>query len=112
MRRKESAGSVPKRILVVDDDPDISKLLVRWLLDGGYEPVGVLGAVEGIKIEGDFAALLLDLNLPNGTVEQIAAAHPGVPVITMSGMPQAQLRKPFSRDDLVQALQFSIGGAK
>jgi len=39
-----------KRVLIVDDDPDVLQLLVRQLNKGGYEPIAACDGEEALKI--------------------------------------------------------------
>ncbi len=38
-----------KKILVVDDDPDTLKILTAYLRDSGYNALGAISAVEGLR---------------------------------------------------------------
>ena len=54
------------RVLVVDDDPAIRKMLVEYLTEHGYE-VAQAASGEAMRVElarGAFAAVLLDIGLP------------------------------------------------
>src|SRR5688500_16534105 len=54
------------RVLVVDDDPTIRKMLVEYLTEHGYEVAQAAGG-EAMRVElarGAFAAVLLDIGLP------------------------------------------------
>ena len=53
------------RVLVVDDDPTIRKMLVEYLTEHGYEVAQAAGG-EAMRVElarGAFAAVLLDIGL-------------------------------------------------
>jgi DNA-binding NtrC family response regulator len=55
------------QILVIDDDADVRRLLVTYLVRSGYEVREARDAAEGLKIVGSAApdVVLLDLNLPD-----------------------------------------------
>lgn len=58
-----------KRILIVDDDMDLSMLIVDMLEDKGYSAsmVGSLDEAYTILEKEQFHLILLDINLPDGT---------------------------------------------
>jgi DNA-binding NtrC family response regulator len=75
------------RVLVVDDDPEISRLVTAALAGSGFEITGAHSAAEGLasfqRQPPDLA--LLDLDLPDGSGEglmkELHAAAPGFPVV-------------------------------
>jgi len=56
-----------KRVLIVDDDPDVCKLVSRLLLRLGYEPLTAGDGVEAMRIvmESSPPVLLTDWRMPN-----------------------------------------------
>ena len=117
------------RVLVVDDEGLVRKVLVRSLERLGYEAVDVAdghSAIEALEREAaTFGCVLLDLSMPDmdgyEVFRRIRAAHAELPVVIMSGhsegevasrlAPQAAtayLGKPFMMAD-VQALMTRIG---
>ena len=58
----------PDRILVVDDDPRIRQMLIRYFEDNGYRvnAVGNGAAMRAELAKGKYAAVFLDLVLPGG----------------------------------------------
>lgn len=78
------------RILVVEDDPAISSLLVDYLSAAGYAPSPCsdgLQAVQHFVHEGPWAAVLLDLNLPGQDGLQVCQQirqRSAVPVLMLS----------------------------
>lgn len=55
------------RVLLIDDDPTMVRLLENWLRDDGYEVVGALsgqGALKRIE-EGVVHAIVIDLMIPD-----------------------------------------------
>jgi DNA-binding response OmpR family regulator len=61
-----SAAGRPKRILLVDDTPDILLVLSRRLKSWGYEPLTANSGEEGLKIAEEQLPdlLLLDIMMP------------------------------------------------
>ena len=100
------------RVLVVDDDPGVLGVMVRILRQAGYEAIGAGRVQEARAVTGPLAAMVVDIGLPNGEPKHVQDAHPGVPMLTVSGdhAKEPGLRKPFFSGDLVQAVQALIGG--
>ena len=81
------------KLLLVDDDAAIRRILLRLLADEGYEvesvPNGEL-ALETIS-QNAFDLILLDLNMPEmdgwETFEQLAEKHPLLPVMVITARP-------------------------
>jgi DNA-binding response OmpR family regulator len=80
----------PKRILVVDDDPDVATMVERLLTDKGFRASHVSNGAEALDaIEADPPALvLLDIDMPEmdgwGFLERLDAAR-RPPVAFVSG---------------------------
>ena len=55
-----------KKILIIDDDPNILKIASAALRSTGYDPVCHMGAEQGLlaAAESEFAAVMLDLLMP------------------------------------------------
>ena len=114
-----------KKILVVDDDPNVRDYLVSLLTDNGYE-VHVAGDVEQ-GVEQAKAVLpdliTLDIEMPGEwgpRFYQKISKIPGlekVPVIVISGVPGHQyavlnafaaVQKPFDRNRLLQTVRDAL----
>jgi CheY-like chemotaxis protein len=52
-----------KRVLIVEDDPDMIDLLSLVLKRGGYEPIPALGGREGLRLLKEIGADLVLLDL-------------------------------------------------
>lgn len=84
----------PQRILVVDDEPDVTELLVKVLNGYGYEAHGVNSPLKVLQraIEVHPDLIILDFVMPKLLGPEIAlllksnAAIRKVPVIFLSGM--------------------------
>ncbi len=87
----EPAIRVPGSLLVVDDDPQLLRLLMAFFSSRG---LGVLLASSGEEALQALAqnptAVLLDVNMPGMdglmTLKKIKATHPKIPVIMVSGV--------------------------
>jgi CheY-like chemotaxis protein len=118
------------KILIVDDDQDIRRLLGIRLKGQGYEPVFAGDAISAInQARHEHPDLiLLDLALPAGdgylVMERLKAmpALEGVPVIVVSARdPRSEeerfaqsgadafFRKPFDHEELLSAIQRALG---
>ena len=80
-----------KRILVVDDDPSIVRLLKECLKMSGFEVRTALGGVEGLNMlkKWPFDGMTLGLIMPhmNGIefLRQLRQRNQSLPVIVISG---------------------------
>ena len=66
MKRNILQKNIGKKILVVDDEPVICKMLVKFLTKKGYQASSALSGEEGLKkIKEDKPAIvLLDIRMP------------------------------------------------
>jgi PAS domain S-box-containing protein len=124
-----AAETTVKKILVVEDQPELAQLIRRLLEPAGYTVTVSTDAENALT---EFAAirdpdlLITDVVMPGMTGPEIAAAlrerHPGLPVVFMSGYtaaalgPQVQLdgnsglvEKPFNRTTLLAAVERYTG---
>ena len=89
--RKGRIDAVPKKILIIDDEPEICTMVTEFLIDAGYAANFALNGSEGLQsIEKNIPSLvLLDIGLPGmGGVEvmrEIQKKHPSLPVIILTG---------------------------
>ena len=117
-----------KRVLLVDDDRELSELLAAQLTRGGYAVCfadSLLSAMTGASEEAPFDVLVTDLYLPDADGAAIAEAL-GVPIklaLTGSGAPADAERllaagfaevlvKPVSGPKLLDAISRSLKTAK
>jgi CheY-like chemotaxis protein len=114
------------RILVIDDDALVRSSLGTLLAGLGHETVAASGAIEGIERAegGHIDVAIVDMKMPGmdglEAVKALVRIEPRIPVIGMSGGSlnpdidysvlavrlgaQAFLHKPFTREQLVQAI--------
>ena len=116
------------RVLVVDDDELLRRVVGRMLEEAGYEVVLAGDGIEAlgwVNGAGAFDAVVADLRMPRmgGRVlgERLAAIHPGLPVLYISGYTgdwqpdlatraaSAFLRKPFVESELLRTLRDLLG---
>lgn len=119
------------RVLVVDDEPSIRKLVNLSLTKAGYEVVEAQDGEQAIKVLNSddnplmVDTILCDIRMPkvNG-IEAIAyfrAQYPTVPIVVMTGYPDVDLAvslmrqgvldylvKPVSKDELLTVITRSV----
>lgn len=87
--------------LVVDDDPVIRVLAGRVLRGAGMGCLGFAGADDAVaalaELDGEVSVLVTDVQMPGsldglGLAAHAGEAHPGLPVVVMSGLPEALVR--------------------
>jgi DNA-binding response OmpR family regulator len=91
--QSEMSPELKEKILLVDDDPAVRKMLTRLLTGEGYNVLPATNGAEALEFAGhaDFNLVLLDLNMPGldgwDTFEKLAAKHPLLPVIIITARP-------------------------
>lgn len=115
-------GRPGKKILIVDDEPLILRVLARYLTHRGYITFEARGCREALRVfreEQPFHALLCDVRLEVDSgwklAEQMAAAQPSLLVLMLTGtvlydkpeMPfdYELLFKPFYPAEVLAALE-------
>ena len=122
--------SARKRVLVVDDDPDVRRLVAGVVVDAGYDAQTALDGEHAIRsvvaLHPDL--ILLDLQVPERSLAfQFAevyrerfAAGARAPIIAISGAPDVEavsqqlgasgfLRKPFDVEELTRCVRAYLG---
>lgn len=97
------------RILVVDDDLQVRKLMEHVLETQAYSVTGVGTVREAMVQDGPWDLLVLDRILPNGDGRKVAQHFAGTPTLYVSGYEEADLRKPFRMTELVEKVAERIG---
>ena len=85
-------GTLKRRILLADDQPDVVRLLAAALTEAGYEVITASDGAEAVRrwreIKGGDLAIL-DILMPSKdgpeTIIELRTHSPGVPIIAMSG---------------------------
>jgi CheY-like chemotaxis protein len=110
-------------VLVVDDDPNLVRLMSKFLKLEGFAPVGVGNGEEALAYlrgGGDASVILLDLRMPvmdGWTFRREQRGDPGlasIPVVVLSGVDAdriheldaaASFHKPVSFPEVVGVLR-------
>lgn len=86
-----------KKILIVDDNPNMSSLLCEMLEVFDYESVRAADgrkALEELE-KGDFSMVITDMRMPNMTglelLEEVKTRYPKVPVVLISGYSSGEI---------------------
>ena len=118
-----------ERILVIDDEPGIRKIIDRLLKQFGYETLLAANGQDGLRLfemnAPDVALVLLDWNLPGTsgreTLARLLELRPDIRVILVTGAPEATtdeaatrdtvsiLLKPFTPTELMLAVRTILG---
>ena len=86
---------MPSSVLVVDDDPNLVRLMSRFLTLEGFAPVPAFNGAEALKYlrdGGSASVILLDLRMPimdGWTFRREQRADPvlaGIPIVVLSGV--------------------------
>lgn len=111
-------------ILVIDDEPQVRRLLQQMLVRAGHEVVEAADGVQGLAVARERRPDLVvtDLLMPNKegieTIRDLRRVDPGLPILVISGDPgsalylemakllgaHAALTKPFRAAELVQSV--------
>ncbi len=119
----------------MDDDEYIGSIISLMLDDSGYDTFIAWNGDEALEkfraakdLQRPFEAVILDLNIPAGmegseTMEKLRIMDPGVKAVLLTGdinHPtvahyaecgfKTVLLKPFTRDELMQAIQCALDG--
>ncbi len=136
MPTPSASQATPRRILVVDDDPAIRELIVRWLEPSGADIEEARDGVEALDRLAAFQpeAMVLDLNMPGRDGFEVLQhmqendAHERTPTMVLTARHTTRdvvrsfrlgardyLRKPFREEQLLirvsRLLRISAGGA-
>jgi two-component system KDP operon response regulator KdpE len=119
-------SAAPIKVLVIDDEPPIRKLLRMGLTTQGYEILEASNGKTALeKLTEEPALIILDLGLPDiqghELLRTIRARNEGVPIVVLSsrgdeaGKVQAldlgaddYLTKPFGMDELLARLRAAL----
>jgi Rrf2 family protein len=116
----------PKKIMVVDDDPDIVEYLVTVFRERGYDTCSAGGGVEATEVllRENPDLITLDLEMPEEWGPRFynryarMPEYKNIPVIVISGLPGihmaipkavATVRKPFDPQEVLKLVEGAIG---
>ena len=111
------------KILVVDDEPEIREVLVRFLSAPGYV---VMAAADGPEA---LALALVDISMPGVSglelLAELKRLSPGMPVVLMTAYPSPETKaaglehgdcgylvKPFTRAEVLAAVELGLREAE
>ena len=116
-------GAVMSRILIVDDDEGLVRIIGEYLSVYGFEPELASSAAQACSclMRSKYAAVLSDFQMPGESgldlLNHIKSEYPGLPFILMTGTQSSRLRreamklgsngyieKPFELRDLVKTI--------
>jgi two-component system, chemotaxis family, chemotaxis protein CheY len=110
------------RVLVVDDEPDIRKVVKMTLQKAGYEVLEAENGEKAIEIinNGENRLLLdvviCDIRMPkvNGAeaITYFRNQYPHVPLIVLTGFPDTDMATSFLRQGVVDYLVKPVEGEK
>lgn len=125
--RQDTATTMPKRILIVDDEPSIRMVLRAHLTRSGYEVTAAENGAEAIDLlrNEDFHLVVSDLKMPVVDGMEVLAhcktEYPGLPVILITAHgtvdsaveaikngAQDYVTKPFDSDELLPIIQKAL----
>lgn len=119
-----------KKILIVDDEPSIVRLLVKRLEVNGYKAFGANDSYHGIKMAKELKPdlILLDILMPAGggvtTFESLKSSvyTSLIPIIFITALPEEEVKnlimdlgadgffqKPFNSIELLKKIKKLIG---
>lgn len=87
------------RVLLVDDEPELRRLLRRFLARAGYEVVEAVNGSAGLLLarRERFDVVITDVRMPlmSGLelLEYLVVEEPGLPVVLISGSTELQNRR-------------------
>ncbi len=118
-----AARTVEKRLLVVDDDPDIRQLLVDRLSADGYAVTTAVDGTQALQAiqQGKFSGVLLDIGMPRvdglEVLRQVRQSNQQLPIVIITAAEskdlavrsislgaQAYVLKPFDPKELEQVV--------
>jgi two-component system KDP operon response regulator KdpE len=118
---------VSKRILVVDDDPQIRRILRAVLVAKGYEVIEAECGEDALKLirSEKYDLMLLDINMPGITGIEVckeARTSSDIPIVMMSAGEESRakaldagandyLKKPFGVSQIFSCVKFHLGEA-
>ncbi len=124
--RAPRPDGAPKKIMVVDDDPDIVEYLVTIFRDRGYDTCSATGGVQATEtlFKENPDLITLDLEMPEEWGPRFyrryarMPEYKNIPVIVISGLPGihmaipkavATVCKPFDPAEVLRLVEQSIG---
>ncbi|MCD4780549.1 MAG: response regulator [Candidatus Omnitrophica bacterium] len=119
-----------KKILIIEDDKGLMKMLLSLLTDQGYDVVQAFDAMKGVQLAHKEKPdlILLDIMLPAGDGETVisrvreSVLMSAIPIVVISAIQdedrkmaildldvKAFIHKPFDKDVLLDTIKQHIG---
>lgn len=101
---------MPKKILIIDDEPEICKMVTETLFDAGYAASFALNGPDGLAlIKKDLPSLvILDIGLPGmdgvEVLRLIREEHPALPVVVLTASQDTDMAKKMMRLGIAEYL--------
>ena len=129
-QRKESSHRFKRRVLVVDDVPDVTEMIGLFLKHAGYEVATADSAPAALRLayERAFDVIISDIGMPEMNGYELAeslrrrAEYQGIPIIAVTGYSEyddrgralrsgfnAHLTKPIDPSELLQLMNELLG---
>jgi PAS domain S-box-containing protein len=126
-------GTGQERILVVDDEPAVAKMVTMMLERLRYQVTGLSSSIEALAVfkanPDQFDLVITDLTMPNLPGQKLAAEltriRPGIPIILCTGYSgeisdaktartgiQATIMKPIDKSELATTVRALLDKAK
>lgn len=132
LRRQWRSVTKETRVLIVDDDPTVRRVVREMLSRAGYVVDSVSSGTEALAEvrNQSYDLLVLDIVMPEKggieTMMEMRRAHSTIPVIVITGRvntgddafrglvqqfgAKAILRKPFRKSELLETIESVVGG--
>jgi len=87
----EERSMTKPRILIVDDEENVRKALMRWFEAGGYDVSAAKDGADAVEMcaSNDYDVITMDLEMPrmNGreAIAAIREKRPNVPILILTG---------------------------
>ena len=129
-KRKQTSGSLKRRVLVVDDVPDVTEMIGLFLKHAGYEVATADSAMAALRLtyEKAFDVIISDIGMPEMNGYELAeslrrrAEYQCIPIIAVTGYSEyddrgramqsgfnAHLTKPIDPDELLHLMNELLG---
>jgi serine phosphatase RsbU (regulator of sigma subunit) len=97
--RAVAQAEAPERLLIVDDEEPLARVMARTLKSRGYEADIALTAADARRLfeTNDYALAVLDVRLPDesgyGLLEELRSRRPNTAVVMVTGVDDPELGK-------------------
>jgi len=131
MLKMDATATLPRRILVVDDEPYVCDALKMLLTLDGHEVVTANAGAEALALfnQGRFDLMITDYSMPGMKGDELAAAvksrNPGQPIIMITAYVEKLsggdsplvnvnelVAKPFRLEEIKRAMERALNGTE